>query len=158
MAGDVVVTWERATPQHVDALQVAMRAADVRECNAVGLSSRRALEDGVKSSLSVVACFDGVPAAILGVEPSTRATLLSPSVAGAWMLTSDVVDRFPLTFWRHRHLGLEMLHQHADILWNCVDARHHRALRFLGALGFTIAAPRPLGPHGLPFHHVTHEV
>ncbi len=114
-----------------------MRAWDVRECKASGLTPRAALRLGVLgSSLCYTACVEGRAEAMFGVtgvstldrtgSPWLLATERAYDYPRAWL---EVAPRF-LALFRHRYPGG---------LENYVHRDNVRAVRLLRRLGFDIA-------------------
>jgi hypothetical protein len=68
------------------------------------------------------------------------------------MLTTTVVDRRPIAFWRGCRPQLASLLKAYDTLVNAIDARHRKALGWGRRLGFRLEAAAPFGVAGLPFH------
>lgn len=151
------VRTETATLAHVQVLAPEMRTADLREVRALGYASAfHALDYSVRTSdRSVAAFIDGDLAALLGVAELPRANFLSPRRGRAWLLTGEVVNRKPLSFFRSARIVLQQLRGDITHLHNFVDARYPAALHFLERLGWRIHAPKPLGVSGEPFHLVT---
>jgi hypothetical protein len=141
-----------ATPEHADALAPRMRAADVAEVLASdGHAPAEALRYAIAASTEAWAWLvDGEVGAIWGLG------LLSfvGDVWTPWLLTSELVDRFPKAFVRGCREQLGQLGWH-HVLVNFIDARHARALRWAKALGFELGEAVPYGPAGLPFRRIT---
>lgn len=125
-----------------------VREADALEAKAQGFG----IEPGLARCLALspkawLFTINGEPAALMGVAP---ASVLS-GVGVPWMIATDVVDRYPVTFLRNCRLLLPSVLGVYQHLVNFVDDRNTRSQRFLAALGFTLSKPVPFGPHGLPF-------
>lgn len=144
-----------ARGEHVALIAARMRAADAAECwrgyrNTPEVALRESL---ACSSSAWVAYVDGEPAAMWGLVPVSAAS----GIAAPWLLTTDVVERIPLTFVRQSLAYVRRAQDVFPMLVNFVDARYTRALRWAAALGFTIARPEPLGPDGELFCRITLE-
>lgn len=141
---------------HVEALAADMRPADALECLALGYASPRAalVESLEMSSLSGTLLLGDTPAAIFGLAPLPRRTLIGPGagMAVAWALTGRCVDAHPIAFHRAARAVLAEMHRHSPVLLNYVDARYGKAIRWLKRLGFKVAAAAPFGASGEPFH------
>lgn len=132
-------------PGHLDALAATMRAADVAELAKVGLSPIAALESSLaRSQEAWTVLFDGEVAAIYGVSRSDAAI---PD--RVWCLTSTVVNRAPLTFWRESKAAVARLGARYPTLVALVDAQYGAALRWAHRLGFK--ARSTLDLRGSPF-------
>lgn len=139
------------TPGLVKKLADSMREADALECRALGLSPLEAVSSSVIASTDSVALVrEGEVLAIAGLLLETR--LLGPRVAQAWVLTSRLVDTYPMSFHRAARAFLRAAALQADVLYNRVDARYVRSVRWLEQLGFVVLPPRPYGPEGQLFH------
>lgn len=145
------------TPQHLLSLSVHMRPADVAEVLALGRFPFAALAESWRASaFATTLLHNGDVAACAGLVLE-RGSALGPRRAQVWLLTSKVVDAAPMAFHRAMKQLLAASAEHADFLWQHVDARYASSLRWLDRLGFVVHAPRPHGPLALPFHLVTRE-
>lgn len=147
--------WGReATKDDVYALAPKLRAADIREIRALGLTP----EDGLMASwkacpqrYSIVS--SGEIIGMFGVGPSHHMSeRLGQPVGSVWMLGSDDLKRVKIGFLRSCHEWLEVLHRDYTILWNWADARNNLHLRWLEWLGFKIIGTAPIGVKGELFH------
>ncbi len=91
--------------------------------------------------------LDGQPAAIFGVVGVEGGGVV-------WMLTSTLVDKYPLAFLRLCKPVVEALLVNYGRLFNAVDARYEVALRWASWLGFRVEDAAPFGVAGLPFHRI----
>lgn len=137
--------------EHAAELAAVMRPEDLAECQAAGYATGlEALAAGIEgSTASWAVYFGGELGCVLGVD----AEYSTPEKPGAliWALTGKVVERAPIAFVRtSKHLVTELLEKHR-VLFNLVDVRYQRALRWLEALGFRQAGLRGHPATGLPF-------
>lgn len=111
---------------------------------------RAALLDGAEASLWVDACLiNGELACVFGVAPLRG---LLGKQAAPWMLGTPLIDKHPsVLISESRKYVARMLSQYPH-LFNCVDARNKRSIRWLKWLGFTIHPAAPYGVAQLPFH------
>ena len=139
-----------ATRAHVKELAANMSEADEDEVfAAVGLRPLAALERIMAGSRDpMTALADGAVAAMYGVESPS---LLHP-VGVPWLLSTDLTEKHWAKTARLSRQWVNDQRQRYDLLVNFVDARHYKALKWLGWLGFTILPPEPYGPYGMPFH------
>lgn len=140
-----------ATTEHALYLATHMRAEDRRE---VWCSDRQmpftALVMSMQSSeIAMTTLINGQVAAIWGVIASPE-----PGAFIVWMLSSTVVDRYPVAFWRACKSELARLLRHYHVLCNFIDSSHIRAVCWARRLGFTVFPSEPYGPGGEPFHFV----
>jgi hypothetical protein len=135
-----------ADEQHIEAILPHVRAADHDEAEAWAGSLETALRGSVCRSLVAFAVLFGDQVAVLyGIGGQGE----------MWLITADVVDQYPLTFWR------ECKRQLADIraIWArplhaSIDARYTKSIAWAKRLGFSIGEARPQGVQQLPFHRV----
>ncbi len=66
-----------------------------------------------------------------------------------WMLTTDAIYDYPLTFARESKRFVER--QTHDVLWNIIDKRNTVHLKLLKFLGFKFSEEIFHGPNQLPF-------
>lgn len=147
------------TRQHTVRLGCWMRPADVAECRALGLGAiEAAYESWRASAFASTLLIDGEVAAIGGLVLDDGETALAPRRGQAWLLTSGLVDTYPMALHRTAKAWLHVAERHAAVLWNHVDARYESSLRWLARLGFVVHPARPHGPLEQPFHLVTREL
>ena len=132
-----------------------MREADAAEVKASGgYEPLEALENALDFSSPNCwgVTFNGEPAAMFGVGDADGHP---PKTVGIpWLLTGAAVERHPKTFYATCREQLQFLVSLYPMLKQYIDARHERALRWIGRLGFQVFPPIPFGKDGLPFHPV----
>lgn len=137
-----------ATEELANRLVATMRAEDRAECEAFGLSPLEGLRQSIAGSRDpLIATVDGKPAAAFGCI--RRGAL---SITGIpWMLTTDLVLQHKKLFLsENRRILAEWLLDY-ERLFNVVDARYVKALRWMRWLGFTEYPPQPHGPRRMLF-------
>lgn len=140
-----------ATLAHGQALAAAMRAEDVNEVQAtLGMGPlaglRLSLEHASASGGGAWTLFlGGQVAAVWGVHPLTE------SVAAVWLLTSTVVERHRRFFAEVSRTEVCRLLERYLVLYNFIDVRYTRALRWAAWAGAQLGAARPWGVEGRPF-------
>jgi hypothetical protein len=145
------VRLEPATLRHVHLVAPRMRRADREEVMASGgYRPAQALRRALRSSeVARTAFVGGEPLMVFGVAAGN-------GFAIPWALTTDVVDKHPMAFWRVSTVALAALREVYPVMVQMVDARHQRSLDWLERLGFQVAKePEPFGKLKLPFHRVT---
>lgn len=148
----------KPTALHVLMLGASMRGPDEDECFALGMSPPEAIATSLSMSDFVSALLvDGQVAAIAGLVLEDAPAIGRAGRAQAWLLTGKAVERAPMELHRTAKAWLRQAHGFARVLWNMVDARYVRSLRWLEVLGFRVHPARPHGPLELPFHLVTKE-
>ena len=66
-----------------------------------------------------------------------------------WMLCTDAINEFPVTFARESKRWVEL--QTQPLLWNYMDPRNEVHKKLLKFLGFKFLRKVPFGPNNLPF-------
>lgn len=143
------VRLEVATDAHVAMVAARMRPEDRAEVLASGgFGPADALRASLAASVFARTAFiNGEAAAMFGV--------VEAGVAIPWLLTTDTVCRYPLTFWKaSKVIFREMREAWPDMLQQ-IDARYASALSWARRLGFSVAEPQPFGESGLPFRRIT---
>lgn len=148
-----MITIEPATRTHAIDMAPRLRADDLAEVVASGFKTPL---DGLLESLELSECaftvlIDGKPASMMGV--------VVPDIIGRsampWLLTTDIVESYPLQHTRDARRVVQMLAEEYGALETYVDARYTRTLRWLRSMGFEIHEPRPIPPTGALFCPVT---
>jgi hypothetical protein len=131
-----------ATFDHIEPIAKRMRQADVDEIwAAAAVLPRPAIALSLDAAdITGTWLIDGVPAAIGGVRDGV-----------VWLLTTDLVDKHQRRFLMEAKRQFEDVKPMYDRLYNWVDARNTRSIRWLKWMGFTLDAPRPYGVFRKPF-------
>ncbi len=139
-----------ATMAHAEAID--LRPGDAREIAAHGVTKADGLRISLERALWADAyLIDGEVGAILGIGMSS----LLGGHATPWLITGRPVDRCRKAFLRLTRARIEELKRRHPVLVNWVHADYAQSLRWLRWLGFTVEAPRPLGPAGALFCRVS---
>lgn len=148
MATDV--TFTAVAPGDVVDAAWNMRAADAEECRAAGYRTTiEALAASLEVSELSFAAKDEA-GRVLGIGGAVRTgTALAPCAYVWWLSTTWVRPRQLLQ--AGARVVREALQRYGS-LTAAVDARYAAAVRWLRWLGFTLSAPVPVPPFGLPFH------
>lgn len=137
-----------ATEELARELAVTMRAPDAAEVAALtGQTPIEALLTSVRYSDYSRAMFSGGELLMLfglGRQPSFK-----PAVV--WALSGDAVERHRGAFWQGCWEGLAEMLDREPWLFELVDARYRRSLRWLERLGFELGESVTAGVAGLPF-------
>lgn len=128
-----------ARASHLRRLAAVMRQADRDEVFAAsGRSPLSALSLSFrKSTICMVALFDGQPEVIFGAGDLSILTRLG----APWMLGSDAIERHRVEFLRGSVHWRGQLLRRYDVLRNIVDCRNKTAIRWLRWLGFQFGEP-----------------
>lgn len=144
-----------ANPELLAKVAEMARRADVDELWATAMMTpAEALAVGLKLSTTFVALADGAPLCAFGITP---VSILSGSGC-PWMVSTYALDNCAADFIRHCKHDLQSFFGEWQLLYNLVDARNVRAIRWLKWLGFKVLPPIPYGPFKLPFHPFVMEV
>ena len=79
------------------------------------------------------------------------------SKGAPWMLSTDVIEKYPLTFLKRCKPVIKKLKQDYNHLENHVDVRNTVAIHWLKWLGFKFDEPKPWGVKGLDFQRFSME-
>jgi len=136
-------------------LAANLREADVQELRAVhgpDLDLEHCLRQSVLASEECfVACTAyGEPMAVFGVAPIS----LLGGEGCPWMLGTESLHHYGREIVTLSRAKMAEWGRRYGLLFNYVDARNTRALRWLKRSGFGVFAPAPYGVEGRPFHRV----
>jgi hypothetical protein len=144
-----VIRWLR--DGDIEALVANMRKADIDEVTAAtGRPLDQIIIDAIRSSTWVMALdVDDELGMIFGVAPmgSTLGATGAP-----WALGTTAVERKPRALIELGPSYCELMLASYPHLYNYVDARNKRSIRWLKWLGFEFHDAQPYGAAGLPFH------
>lgn len=136
-------------PGDIEILAANMRQADIEELAACGHSPIEALEGSVKLSTHCwTGTADGEIGCIFGLTPIS----LMGGIGCPWMLGTELVTKNAGAFIKHSRSYIQEMLQAYPHLFNFVDARNAKAIRWLKRSGFTLHDPVPHGPYGMLFH------
>ena len=137
-----MTTWwriEDARPEHIPAIALDMRLADMRE---VWASERRSPAQALvnalgRSSLAWTCIIDDFPAFMWGVA---RVGTLMSQTGAPWLLATPVIEqrRVIPEFLRQCPAYVERMQARFPRLENYVHARNRLSVRWLRWLGFTV--------------------
>lgn len=145
----VEVVVRPVEPGDIEILAANMRQADIDEVGACGHSPIEALEYSVKASMHCwTATGDGELACMFGVTPIS----MLGGIGCPWMLGTELITQNAGAFIRHSRSYIQEMLQAYPHLFNFVDARNAKAIRWLKRAGFTLHDPVPHGPYGMLFH------
>lgn len=146
---DLTVRPPRSTdfPYLADHLRAADRAEVLAACGQVNVLETL-VRCAARSSHAWVWAEGETPVAIFGVTPIS----LLGGVGSPWLLGTDAVFDHPRALMADSRRYLSLVRETYPILYNYVDARNARSIRYLRRLGFTLHEPAPYGALGLPFH------
>jgi hypothetical protein len=121
-----------------------LRAAEVAEFEALGVTSEECMRIGLAMSEATTLYINDEPAGMLG-------TMDFGDYRVPWGVFTTAIDRYPLAFLRFCRRWAKGLRGPAV---NYVDARNERAVEWFAWLGFEIGAPQPYGLNGEMFRPV----
>lgn len=133
-------------------LAPVLRREDTDEIRAAsGLDPEAALLHGVDTGDPVYAFYSptGKIAGMFGVTP------MGDREGAVWLLASDEVMKYPMTFLRRCRNTLDTLYEKYDVLFNYVDARNEVHIQWLRWMGFSFVAYYPeYGVEKRPFYEI----
>lgn len=142
----------KAEPWHAHAIAENIRDADRQELWASSRSDPldAMLKGMERTASSFVAIYDGQVAAMFGASPYS----IMGDKGAAWMIGSKVLEQ-PGAQKDLLRLSVPvldyMLDQFPALLYNFVDQRNDKAIRWLRWLGFQFGEAMPYGVDKLPF-------
>ena len=140
-----------AVPEHIQQILPFVRDADIAEFWAADHKTpEQALMQSMMCSTEVkTGIVDGQIVCIFGVAPVN----LLCGQAMPWMVGSKLIDKYARILLKH-DMGIvdDWLSVYPH-LFNYVDARNHKAKKWLKRLGFVLHEARPYGKEQLPFHY-----
>ena len=140
----------RATEQHAIAMGPNVREVDRAEVWAMRhIDPTDALLDCLGPH-AYTALDDGTPIAMFGVLES--GSILGSEYAVPWLLGTDALDYRGLTIVRLSKVYMAVWKLRYKGMFNFVDARNTKSVRWLKTLGFTVHPAKPMGKDNLPFH------
>jgi len=126
-------TVEPGHPRHVRAIANRIRRFDRIECEAQGRTVLQSLRLGLKASTPCLTFLcDGVPAAMLGVAP----TSVIEGRGTVWMLGTDALDRSHRAILRLAPPILRAIERDTPRLENLIAVDNLRSIAWLKRLGF----------------------
>lgn len=138
---------------HIAYLVEHMRPEDRAEVfAATGLTIEQAVQQSVE--VSSFSAAEVVGADVLAIWGVVEESLLTPDIGRVWMLSSTAVENHHKLFFRRSKEVVETLRVRYSALYNEVDARYTRALRWADRLGFEILPARLSGYERRPFHPI----
>lgn len=128
-----------------------LREADRREVEAVrGPRFADAIARAVlrSSHYWTAVSEEGEPLAVFGVVPVS----IISGIGSPWFLATERANEHPRNLVVEGRRYLSAMRAIYPRLYNYVDARNDKSIRWLRRLGFTLHPPQPYGVAGLPFH------
>lgn len=144
-----------ASPELLEQVAQHARQADVDELWASAkMTPIEALTSGHKWSTTFVLLVEDTAVCAFGVVPISALS----GIGAPWMVGTTLLDSCAVPFIRHCRTDLKAFFAQWSRLYNVVDARNMKAIRWLKWLGFEVLPATPYGPFGLPFHPFIMEV
>ena len=143
------ITIAPAEECNLDDMAPRMREADVLEIYSSHLIRPfDALMEGFASGPCWVALSGGRTLCAFGVAVAS----ISTGTANPWMLGTDEIEAHAREFLVKGKKIVDGWAGTYPVLFNYVDARNKKAIRWLRWLGFSLYEPEPYGALGMPFH------
>lgn len=135
-------------PWDIAYLKDHLRQCDVDE---VWASKHHTPEDALKSSqesaVLSLTIIKEVPIGIFGISPRS----FIGAKASVWFLATDDLDKIGRRFAKHSRHFIDMMLGYYPYLFNFVDDRNEKSIKWLKMCGATIEDPKPYGPDNTPF-------
>ncbi len=138
-----------ATRELAELLAPLMRAEDVAELRAGGLTPLEGLLQSIEGSdVAQAVMVGGQVGAMFGVGPLAG---VNERVGQVWFLTGRLMSKHPAAFVRLARPAIASMLELYPVLFNVIDARYAAAVRWVKWLGFEVGEPQPFGPAGVLF-------
>ena|SRR5580765_7480493 len=127
-----------ASPEHIKFIIETARQPDIEECWKIGATViTDALElSFLKAEYARTWLVNNLPAAMGGIN---RGGLI-------WLLSSELVERYPRRFLVRAMVEFEKAQKHYDYLYNYISVENTRFINWLSWMGFYFYMPEPYGP------------
>lgn len=147
------IRYGTPTADEVMELACRLKPDDVHEIYAAcGMEPEDAMRSMLESGTNMHGAYiDGRLEVLFGVN----ANGYRDGTAAVWMVSSDVLYRHGKTLVSYGRRWLDWQQRRYGTLFNFVDARAGRTLRWLERIGFRLQYVPSFGVHGLPFVLVT---
>lgn len=144
------ITYRYPTPADLEDLTYGLSIEDRNELLAQGADPAWAIELSVRTSAECVSILDpyGRLACITGVA-------VNDDLGGQvypWLLAKPLMQDYPRQVLRLSRILLNRWRSQYPYMFNYVDARHTRAIRWLEFLGAKLEPAEPHGIYFRPFH------
>jgi hypothetical protein len=135
-----------ARKQHLRIIEQHLTPGDKAEIEALGVSAREALYDGMgRSTVCKVALLDGRPACVFGLGPGPEEA--EQEVMVPWMLSTDLVFKSPYRLVKMAREVVAGWSEEHKWLINTVHAKNAKAQEFIESVGFSFCDEVPLVIH-----------
>lgn len=137
-------------PGDAEELAPRLRQADLDEIAAAGHPDplKALLDSSSISTHSWTVEINDEVAVMMGVCPIS----ILNGMGCPWLLGSDAVARHAGAFIKQTLVYIPIMLEAYPHLFNVVDVRNTKAIRWLKRAGFTLREPIPHGPHNMQFH------
>ena len=134
----------------VDYLKTRLRKDDIVEIWASNhLTPREALQKSLNESFISLTIHNGSPIAMFGVNGHS----ILGEKACIWMLGSDDLEKIKIRFLKNNHNFINYFLGYYPYLYNHVDDRNKKSIKWLKFLGAKIDEPKPYGKDGKDFRY-----
>lgn len=149
LAVDLVVPAE---PWHAQDMAPRLRPEDLLEMQAATAEDPElALERAIRESVLAFAWIvEGRVACLFGIALGTHSVI--GGAAHPWLMSTALVAQHRYAFLRRYRPYLARFANVYPVLYNYVDARYAKSVRWLRWMGFTLHPAEPYGRLGLPHH------
>jgi hypothetical protein len=147
----IIEVFGTSYDEHVKDIAMNLRKPDFDEVYAVtGANPYLAVLDDWFTSIRrwIILNKNNKAVAVLGVRPIA----IFSNIGIPWLLGTSGLEKMKLFFVKNSKLIIEEMKKGYKILFNYVDARYLKAVRWLEWCGFTIEEAVPFGTLGYKFH------
>lgn len=142
-----------ARADDIEALANNLRSDDLAEVIAAGAgSAAAALKDSFsRSTHKFTIEHKGVPVGSFGIVPDS----LVGASANIWMVGTPGMGKIKKSFVKLSHVIIDGFLTQYGMLWNVVDSRYQKAIRWLLHAGAVFDFQHPVVLSGVPFYRFT---
>lgn len=141
---DTSITIIPTTVEHIRLLIPILREEDLREIDKWGASPFKGIWRAYRSSKECHSCFIGNKImAIGGIKGSVLGFVGNP-----WLITSTVVDEYPLVFSSLYRTEIKKMLKSYQVLETWCDSAYTKSLKMMRIIGFKEREFRPCGKDG----------
>jgi len=142
------ITVRRSIITDAEYLKDKLKQSDIDE---VWASHRykpeRALKESLEKSIFALTIVNGNPIGMFGIVPQS----ILGNKASIWFLSSEDLYKIQKRFLRHSKAFIKLMLEYYPYLYNYVDCRNKKTIKWLKYCGAKFSQPRPYGEEGQKF-------
>jgi hypothetical protein len=147
----IIEVFDTSYDEHVKDVARNLRVQDFDEVFAATgeIPLESVVEDWIMSSRRwIVLNKNNKAVAVLGVRPKT----MFSDIGIPWLLGTKGLEKMKKFFVKHSKMIIEQMKIGFKVLYNYVDTRYIKAVKWLVWCGFTIEGTELIGALNMPFH------